>query len=382
MHSPPHWTARRVILATITVLAIACAFWLLYQFRTVWVTLFVAIVLASSLKPLVDGLTRKGMAPTAAALGVHVALLALAVGFVVLVLPMVLDQLPPIAQKLNGLYQGMREHLLASPSRMAVGLARYLPPTLSFATGGGPTSVAQSFHTLALLLRGISLAIAVPVLGFYWTVDGERAVRTLLLVAPVKRRQGARAFVAAAEQKMGAYMRGQALVCAFVGMMALPAYLVIGLPHAFVLALMAGVLELVPYLGSILAAGMAVLIALTASPLAALWVLIALVAINLIQSYVIAPRVMHGAVGVSPFARLLAITAFGFVGGIPGAFVAIPAAAILQLLFEGFARHRNAEATAKPEEDDRLSLLRREAQQIASELRQLGQPNATKGRAA
>jgi len=262
---------------------------------------------------------------------------------------------------------------LGSPSRITVRLARYLPPTLVGGTGSVPTTVAQGFRTVGTLLGGVSVAIAVPVLAFYWTVDGGRAVRMLLLLAPTRRQEEARDFVATAEEKMGAYVRGQAVVCAVVGAMALPAYLAIGLPHAFVLALIAGVLELVPYLGSILAAGLAVLIGLTISPLTAIWVLIVMVAINLIQSYVVAPRVMRGAVGVSPFARLLAIAAFGFVGGIPGAFLAIPAVAILQMLFERFVRGKDPLPATEPKAEDRPGLLAHQARQIAIEMRQLGQ---------
>jgi predicted PurR-regulated permease PerM len=346
LHTPPPWTARRVVLATLTVLAIAGSAWLLYRFRTVWITLLVAIVLASSVKPMMAWLTAKGVPRKIAALGIEVVILTLAIGFIVLVLPMVLAQLPAIAAKLGGLYQGARAHLLVSSSNIVARLAGYLPPTLPGAGGAAPATVAHGVHALGSLLRGLFLVIAVPVFAFLWTVDGERAVRTLVLVVPEPRRQGLREFVGAAEKKMGAFVRGQAIVCACVAALSAPAYLLIGVPHALVLALLAGVLEVLSYPGTVIAGGLAVLVALTQSPLKGLWVVIAVVGINLTLGYVVAPRVMRAGVGVSAFVRLLAITTLGFVGGIAGVFLAIPAAAVLKLVLERFARSQRVQAGA------------------------------------
>jgi predicted PurR-regulated permease PerM len=180
------------------------------------------------------------------------------------------------------------------------------------------------------------------VFAFLWMVEGERAVRLALLFVPSPRRPELRELIFAAEKKMGAFVRGQAIVCVSVGVTVLPAYLVIGVPHAFVLAVMAAVLEVLSFPGTIAAAGLAALVALTQSPLEALWVILATIGINILQGYVVAPRVMRGVVGVSPFVRLLAITAFGMVGGIAGVFLAIPAVTVIQLLFERLARARQA----------------------------------------
>jgi predicted PurR-regulated permease PerM len=341
------WTVRRVVLGTITVLAIACAGWLVYRFRAVWVTLLVAIVLASSVQPAMQWLRRRGLSRTLAALVIHAVILTFAVGFAVLVLPMVFQQLPPIAAKLGGLYHGARAHLLASHSQIVVRLAGRLPPSLPGASGGQPETVAHGLATLSSLLRGLFLAISVPVFAFLWTVDGERTVRWLLLLAPTRRRKALREVVAAAESKMGAFVRGQLIACAAVGVMALPVYLVIGVSHAFVLALVAAALEVLSFPGTIMAATLAVLVALTQSPFKALWIIVAVVGINLVQSYVVAPRVMRGSVGVSSFVRLLAITAFGIVGGVAGVFLAIPAAAVLQLIFERTTGGQAAQAGAR-----------------------------------
>jgi predicted PurR-regulated permease PerM len=336
------WTARRVVLATLTVLAIVGAGWLLYRFRTVWVTLLVAIVLGSSIKAPVEWLTRRGPPKAVAALAVCTIILALAVGFVLVVCPMAVEQLPLVSSKLGALYQSARGHMLASSSRIVLRLAGHLPPTAPEVTLAAPATVASGLDTLGSLLRGLFLLMVVPVVAVLWTVDGARAVATLVRAAPVEMRAALRELVAGAEEKMGAFVRAQAIVCLSVGLTLYPAYLVIGVPHALVLALVAAVLEVLSYPGTIAAGGLAALMALTQSPLKALWVIVAVVGINLLQGYLVAPRVMRGVVGVSAFVRLLAITAFGFVAGIAGVFLAVPAAAVGHLLFERLAHGRKA----------------------------------------
>jgi predicted PurR-regulated permease PerM len=306
----------------------------------------VAVVVASAIKPMMDWLTRRGISRTLAALGIYLATLTLIVGFAVLVFPIVLDQLPPIAARLGGVYQGVRERLLASQSEIVARVATDLPPTLPGESGGAPATVALGLSALGSLLRGVFLFIAVPVFAFLWTVDGARAVRKVLRLLPAPRRRAVHELIIAAEQKTGAFVRGQAIVCASVGAITFPAYVAIGVPHALALAVVAAVLEALSYPGTIVSAGLAALVALTQSPVKALWVVATVVAINLAQGYLVAPRVMRGAVGVGSFVRLLSITAFGIVGGIPGVFLAIPAAAVLQLLFERIVRGHPGKAGA------------------------------------
>ena len=118
--------------------------------------------------------------------------------------------------------------------------------------------------------------------------------------------------------------------------MALVAYLLIGLPNALVLALVAGVLEAVPLLGPLLGAIPAAVIALSIAPSKLIWVVVATVVIQQLENAVLVPRVMRKAVGVNPFVSLLAMFALSSLFGIAGALMAIPIAAMVQLLLDRF----------------------------------------------
>jgi predicted PurR-regulated permease PerM len=95
------------------------------------------------------------------------------------------------------------------------------------------------------------------------------------LLFPLDRRTAARDVVAEMEGKVGAYAFGQAILCGAIGLMAFVAYMLIGLPYSLVLALFAGLMELLPIIGPVLGALPAVIIALTISPATAVWVIVA-----------------------------------------------------------------------------------------------------------
>jgi predicted PurR-regulated permease PerM len=153
---------------------------------------------------------------------------------------------------------------------------------------------------------------------------------------PKSRRESIVELITAMESKIGYFIAGQGALCLAVGVLALTSYLIIGLPNALVLALVAGALEAVPMVGPTLGAIPAGLIALSISPTMLLWVVVATVVIQLLENNFLVPRIMSKAVGVNPFVSLLAIFAFSSLFGVAGALMAIPIAAIIQLLLERF----------------------------------------------
>src|SRR4029077_16830827 len=94
--------------------------------------------------------------------------------------------------------------------------------------------------------RNVFTIAAVLLLAFYWTQEGDRRRRELLLLTPLDRRRGIRAFIGEVEGKVGAYVRGQALVCAVIGVLAFAGSRAIGLPYASTLGLVYAVGEAVP----------------------------------------------------------------------------------------------------------------------------------------
>lgn len=138
------------------------------------------------------------------------------------------------------------------------------------------------------------------------------------------------------ETKVGFYVAGQGVLCLVIGFLSLIAYLIIGIPDPIVLALVAGILEAVPIIGPILGAVPAALIALSVDPSKLIWVIAASLVIQQLENSFLVPRIMRKAVGVNPFVTLLSFFMFSSAFGIAGSLMAIPIAAILQILLNRF----------------------------------------------
>lgn len=373
----PTWTTRRVVLATLFVLFVAISFWLLYRFRMVIFILFVALVLGTAIRPFVDRLHRYGISRALGVILVYLLLLAAVGGFILLVAPLIIEQVTTISSKLPDYYDNLRQQMIDSPSRLIQRLGRELPFDLPTPIGPVPgetqrdaaslDAVAQALIYVELISRSIFIAMAILLLAFYWTLDGERIVRSLLLIVSLERRETIREIITTIEDKLGAFIRGQAILCLSVGLLALIAYLLIGLPYALVLAVIAGVLEIVPIAGPILAAVPPILLALASDPSKLIWIVLATIIIQQLENNLLVPRIMDRTVGINPIMSLLALAAFSSLLGVPGALLAIPIAVVIQLLLDRFVL--NVEVQEQPEGRDRLSTMRYELQQLVGDVR-------------
>ena len=306
---------------------------------------------------------------------VYLLLLILLTGFLLLLLPLIVEQSATIAATVPGYYQDLRQGMANYPNQLIVRLGGFLPASLPSLRTGQPTgpdvvaSAGQALGYVTSAARVIFIVFILLALIYYWTLDGRRIVRSLLLLMPQSQRESMDELILAMEAKVASYMLGQGLLCLAIGLVSLLAYLLIGLPNALVLALLAGVLEAVPLIGPLLGAIPAALVALTLGPDKLVWVILATVVIQQLENSLLVPRIMRMAVGVNPFVTLLALAAFGSLFGIAGALMAIPLAAIIQLVLERFLFHPAAmEPEASPGRDY-ASRLRYEAQDLAQDLR-------------
>ena len=372
---PYEWTFRRVVVATVVFSFVAFCFYLLFRFYEVVFILFIAIVIGTVIRPLANWLTQRGLSRMASVIVVYLAIFIFIAGFLWLLFPLIFKQGATILGEIPGYYQSLRTWLVNSPSQLFHRLGAYLPmglPGLFSATTGDQgvmTSAEMAAGYVAVAARVIFTTIVILALTLYWTLDGPRIIRSLLLLIPQDRRESMNDLISAMEASVGYFIIGQGLLCLSIGAMALVAYLLIGLPNAFVLAIAAGIMEAVPMIGPALGAVPAGLVALTISPNKLIWVIIASVIIQQTENTLLVPRIVKRTVGVNPFVTLLAIFAFSSLFGIAGALMAIPMAAIIQLLLNHFVFQQPTVELEVSEGRDYSSRLRYEAQDLIQDLR-------------
>jgi predicted PurR-regulated permease PerM len=370
----PEWTPRQVFSATLVVLAVMIAFWFIYRFRLVVFSVFEAIVFSTALRPIVDWLQKRRLPRALGTTLIFLLIVLLLVGIVLLFIPLFTQQGTNIANTLVQYYQNFRQSLLSSSSILITRLAQQLPASISVAPPGSPP--ANSLQPLSLVstffgygldaVYNLFITFTLLLLTFYWTVDRDRVVRSILIFLPQEKRESAREFLEASEVKVGAYLRGLGIMCATIGLLSFAAYFIIGLPYQPLLAVVAGLMESVPLLGPILGAIPAILIALALDPSKVIWVVLSVIIIQQFENHILVPRVMNQSVGVNPVVSLLAFVIFSSLFGIAGALLAIPLAATLQLVFyRTFIETPDLPPTGR----STISLLRYEAQELVQDVR-------------
>jgi hypothetical protein len=204
--------------------------------------------------------------------------------------------------------------------------------------------------------------LSVTVLSIYLTLDQSRLERFWLSLAPAPRRSELLSIWREIETRLGTYVRGELLLMTSIGILASLGYLVIGLPYPLALGALTGLLEFVPMIGPTLGAIPAIIVALSISPQAALLVVVYSIVIQVTENNILVPRLMGHSVGVSPVTVILAIFAFSSLLGITGAFLAIPLAAILQVLMDHLVIHAGFNTIEEPNEESNNIMVKMRAQ--------------------
>jgi predicted PurR-regulated permease PerM len=344
----------RAILFTIGVLLLL---WLLGLIASVIIKLVLAVILAAGMKPLVDRVTstehrRQGrwVPPR----GLVVLLVYILMIFLVssaggLILQVVISEIqnlvngvpvyaPRIVARINDLLD------LVPGGRDLVtdfDLAGQLSGLVSRLFGVFSQALLVFQYVLGLV-SGLLDVLMILLLALYITTDGPRIGRYLRAFLPADRHEQAARVTDRIFVRLGGWVSGQILLCLIIGFMSWLGLVILGVPYAVVLALIAGIMEAVPNIGPIIAAVPAVMIAALTSPLQALLVLILYLIIQQLENYVIVPRVMSRAVELHPLAVLLALLIGGELLGVLGAVLAVPVTAAISVIVDEIRSERLA----------------------------------------
>jgi predicted PurR-regulated permease PerM len=333
-------TARRAFVAAVvfvTVVALALALW---QMRLLVALLFLALVVAAAMRPGVDALLRRHVPR---AIGVALHYLAFAGVFALLlwlVVPRALDQ---VARALGGNVPTSQEELQNATER-TTGITHtvllHVQNWLEDLPGpGGLVDPALHWTQLGLKIGfGIFFTLAAAA---YWIFERDRVIALVATLLPTKRRSLVIDTWQLIDLRLGAYVRGQLLLIAFVGAVLSVAFWAIGLPYWLLLGVYAGIVEIIPIVGPLIAGAAAVGVGLTVSWQHGLAAGLIILAVRLLEDYFVIPRVLGHAVGLSPLFVLVSVAGTALLFGEATILLAIPLAAVIATLFDVLVLHRD-----------------------------------------
>jgi predicted PurR-regulated permease PerM len=317
-----------LVIAGLTMLGIAAG--------GVLLLLFIAVLLASALEPGIGTIRdRIPLGRGATILVTYLGFFVLVVGMAFIVLPAAIRQaedliaaLPPFFDQARAWAGDLRPAALGRSITALIdsvaGILRPPPPPDPDTVVEVGTVVAEATVALATVLTIV----------YFWLVEHARLQRYVLAFLPLPRRAGARDAWNEIENRLGLWVRGQLILMGAIGLATGIAYTLLGLPGALLLGLIAALTEAIPIVGPLLGAIPAVLVAATVSPELAVIVALVYIVLQFVEGSVLVPLVMRNTVGLSPLLVLVSLLIGGAVGGLVGAFLAVPVAASIEIVLQ------------------------------------------------
>jgi len=317
--------------AIFKVLAVAFLIVFLYLVRDVVLVLFVAFIISSAIMPAVNGMQNRGVPRFLGVLLMYLVLISLIILAIILAVPPITEQLGQLASSLPTFYHKVDIAIQNWGLNVnGSNLGDIIESSWASIMSGGRTV----FNTLGGVVGALFAVVLSLVIAFYMSVQKDSLQRLAVLLSPKKKREYVKGLIARIQEKLGAWLKGQLVLCLVVGVLAYIGLLILGVKYALILAVIVAITEIVPYIGPFVGAVPAILIALTQSPILALFTIILYVLIQQIENAFITPNIMRKAVGLNPIITIAAISAGGTLAGIGGAIIAIPLAATLSILLK------------------------------------------------
>ena len=331
--------ARKAAVATLVVVGIVTLALALWKLRVLVSLFFLGLVIAAAMRPGIEWLHARRV-PRGVGVAVHYLALAVVVGlFLWLVVPRAVTQVsdalgtvPTTKGELDKATKnstGIKHTILAAVEKRL----KKLPAASSLVHASvGVTKTA--FEVLIAIFFTFAVAA-------YWIFERDRARRVLLSLVPREHRKTIRDTWELIDLKLGAFVRGQLVLIAFVATVLSLAFWAIGVPFWLLLGIFAGIVEIIPIVGPLTAGAVAIAVGLTASVGVAAAAGLAVLAVRLLEDYVVVPKVLGHAVGLSPLVVLVSVTAIGLLLGGIYILLAVPIAAVLVTLVDVVVRDKD-----------------------------------------
>ena len=303
--------SHRTIIFTVFFLG---SIWFLYFIRDIVLQLFVALLLVSILNPFIVKLTKFKIPKVISILFSYVLIFSF-LGFTIgSILPPLIEQTTNLANNLPGYLQNL-------------GLQKYANEEVLRQTVSQLGSVPGQIIKAGFSLFGNILSIiTVAIFAFYILLIRDKFDSNLELLFGKDKTKDVVNIINTLETKLGGWARGQFILMLSIGTLSYIGFIILGIPYALPLAMLAGIFEIIPYIGPIIVAIPAIILGFAAIGLAIL--------IQQLENYVLVPKIMEKSTGVAPIIILLALAVGLKVAGITGMVISIPIVIIIQVLLQ------------------------------------------------
>ncbi len=314
----------------------------LYLIRDIIVIFIFALIIASAMTPVVNALEKIKIPRVIGTLFVFVLFLCIITFLLYLILPPIVRDvdkfslnLPDYAEKISLKFRVFTDRF-SRYDYLINQLVVFLSNIREFLTN----SAANIFSAVLNIFGGVFSFGLILIVSFYISVQKKGIQRVLTAIIPLQYRDYILDLWERAQKKLGRWLQGQLFLGLIVGSMVYIGLYFLDVKYALILALLAGIFEIFPYIGPVLAAIPAIIIGFLQAPILGLWVVILYVAVQQIENYFIVPLVIGKVVELNPIAVILALLIGGKLGGIPGMILSVPLAAVFAEFLRDLIKRR------------------------------------------
>lgn len=311
-------------------LGVIAAVWFVVEIKEILIGLFCSYIIMAALSPFVAFL-RRNKVPKALAVGIaYFLVLALILLLVLPLIPFFIAQLASLITNFPLYFDTAAKVLHINAETANIN---------NFITNEIATIGSNAFDITSRLFGVIFSLLTILVISFYLLVDQVRLKKGVVDFFPENEQKNVISILAQIEEKLGAWLRGQIILSVSIGVLSWLSLTLLNINFALPLALLAGLLEIVPTIGPIISAIPAIIVGLNISPTAALLVIGAYFIIQTLENNILVPKIMEKSVGLNPIVIIIGVAIGAKLLGVLGALLSVPFVSMLAIIYNNIRNY-------------------------------------------
>ena len=302
---------------------------LILKLKSIIIAIFISFIIMSAFLPYVEFLRKKGVPKIISVLIPYVVVI---IFLTTLIFPLI----PFFSSQIQSLFVTLPEYI--NQAAVIFGIDLKPEQLQSFVEAEIGEIGKNAFEVTSRVFGGIFSSLMIFVISFYLLLDHDRLKKSTVNLFRSDRQERIALTISRIEDKIGGWFRGQIVLSLFIGSITWIGLSLLGIEFALPLALIAGILEILPTIGPIIAAVPAVIVALNMSFNSALIVILFYTALQAAENNLLVPRVMQKAVGLHPVAIIISVIVGGELLGILGALLAIPFVSLILIIYNSLSK--------------------------------------------
>lgn len=326
------------------ILGIGLVLYFLYLVWNIILLLFVALILAALIDPFADWFQKKRIPRALAVLLIYIVLLGILSLSIALLAPVITSDLPQMLENMEKFWSDLQSNdfwqkLVGGVNTLQTSLSSYglgaQDGGAVSGSGGVENTISGVFSTISGFFGGVFSLVLVLVMTFYMVVQEDPLKKILRSIIPDEYIPWCSRLMRKMRDKLGAWLRGQLILSLIIGTLVFIGLSILGVKYALVLAILAAMLEFIPYVGPVLASLPALFLAFSVGgAVKLLFVLVMYIIIQQLENHLLVPKVMQKAVGLNPIISISVLLAGAQLAGVLGILIAIPVATALSVLLQ------------------------------------------------